>query len=640
MPTRPRKRPNSLSSPTNSSRHPQAGPLQAVADRTRSLAEGLGRDDLERRLEATLSRMSRPGVQLMVVGEFKQGKSTLVNALLGSDLCPVDDDVATAVLTSVQYSPEPWALAHRRTGEAGTVAESFDPALAPEFVSEAGNPGNEKGLVRVEFGVPSRFLESGVILVDTPGVGGLESSHGAITLGALAEADAVVFVSDTSQELTRPELDFLRHAHDLCPVVLHAFSKIDVYPEWRRIVDLSRQHLSDAGLSGPVVGISSTLYRDAARIGDLALTDESGMRALLAELRDRVVDPGELLVLRSALADVTSCAAQLAAPLDAELAVLEDPDRASEIGLDLESAQARARDLQNQSSGWQVTLSDGIADLNSDVDHDLRARTRRLIHESEAAIDEADPADMWDEFEADLYARVTNEIVANFTLLKHQVDDLIGRVDRHFSAAENEVSQALGVAAPVGAVEGLSVASDIDLDRPGIMAQSLSGLRGSYGGVLMFSMIGNMVGLAALNPAVLVVGLLMGRKSLREEKKRQLNARRQQAKSAVRKYIDQVSFQVGKDSRDSLRMTQRGLRDHFTGRADELSRSIQAAVAAARAAARSEEQTRSSRIKELRKFLERVRAIDRQCEAIRAELGSGSADAAHRANSGTAGGAR
>ena len=62
----------------------------------------------------------------------------------------------------------------------------------------------------------------------------------------------------------------------------------------------------------------------------------------------------------------------------------------------------------------------------------------------------------------------------------------------------------------------------------------------------------------------------MGRKAIKDEKERMLNLRRQQSKAAFRKYVDEVTFQVGKESRDSLRRVQRDLRDHFTARAEEL----------------------------------------------------------------------
>ncbi len=76
-----------------------------------SLAADLGRDDLTQRLAATAARLEQPGISVLVVGEFKQGKSTLVNELLGGAVCPVDDDLSTSALTHLRYSKGPWGIA-------------------------------------------------------------------------------------------------------------------------------------------------------------------------------------------------------------------------------------------------------------------------------------------------------------------------------------------------------------------------------------------------------------------------------------------------------------------------------------------------------------------------------------------------
>ena len=100
--------------------------------RTRSLCEQQGRVDLVSRLEHTTRRLSDPSVRVLVVGEFKQGKSQLINALVNAPVCPVDDDVATAVPMEVRYGAEPAAallLASRSTSAAGGPAEPEEVAV-------------------------------------------------------------------------------------------------------------------------------------------------------------------------------------------------------------------------------------------------------------------------------------------------------------------------------------------------------------------------------------------------------------------------------------------------------------------------------------------------------------------------------
>lgn len=122
-----------------------------------------------------------------VVGEFKRGKSTLVNAILQTDLCPADADIVTAVPTLIRYGQTPLAVAHFGRSDkedAPMVDEPVEVDQLVEFVSEAADPDRRRRLQSVEVWLPHRLLRTGVCLVDTPGVGGLESAHGAVTLSA------------------------------------------------------------------------------------------------------------------------------------------------------------------------------------------------------------------------------------------------------------------------------------------------------------------------------------------------------------------------------------------------------------------------------------------------------------------------
>jgi hypothetical protein len=76
-----------------------------------------GRDDLAARLGQVAERVARTETVVCVVGEFKKGKSALINALLGRPVCPVDDDLATTTVTVVRYAGERVAMASARAGE-------------------------------------------------------------------------------------------------------------------------------------------------------------------------------------------------------------------------------------------------------------------------------------------------------------------------------------------------------------------------------------------------------------------------------------------------------------------------------------------------------------------------------------------
>jgi ribosome biogenesis GTPase A len=95
---------------------PATEQLDALVGDVRSIARNLDRDDLADRLDEIRRRAARTDTVVCVVGEFKKGKSALINALLGNAVCPVDDDLATAAVTVVRYGETPSAIVHRREG--------------------------------------------------------------------------------------------------------------------------------------------------------------------------------------------------------------------------------------------------------------------------------------------------------------------------------------------------------------------------------------------------------------------------------------------------------------------------------------------------------------------------------------------
>lgn len=579
------------------------------------------RPDLAGRLEQARRRLADPAVRVLVVGEFKQGKSQLVNALVNAPVCPVDDDIATAVPTVVKYAETTSVALVREGASPDSPPQRTDIPLnkLAEYVSEAGNPGNKALLAYAEIAIPRKLLSGGLALVDTPGVGGLGSAHGAATMSALPSADAVLLVSDAAQEYTRPELDFLAAAMKLCPNVACVLTKTDLYPHWRRIVDLDRGHLDRAGIQAEIFPVSSMLRLHAAQTKDDELMAESGFRELIDFLLRRVVGASDDLDRRSTSQDVLSVCDQLAGQLKSELSVQENPERVEAMVGELNKSKQRAEELKRNTSRWQITLNDGAADLQSDIDYDLRDRLRTIGREAEQLIDDADPAEVWDQFAQWFHQQVASAASANFVWAHERARWLAGQVAEHFAESADVVLPELrfqdeGIA---GKVDPLEMP---DVEKMKLGGALMSGMRGGYGGMLMIGMATTFAGLSLLNPFSAAAGLLFGGKTVRDEKKRLLERRRAESKTAVRRHIDEVTFQVGKDSRDMLRLTQRQLRDHFSALAEELATSIGASVLAAQSALKTTTGERDQRIRDLRAEIDRVDGLGQRAKALVANL--------------------
>jgi replication fork clamp-binding protein CrfC len=602
-----------------------------AAQRVRLVEHGLeltgtgDRADLRKRLDHTLKRLKDPSIRVIVVGEFKQGKSKLINALVNAPVCPVDDDIATSVPTVVRYGDTASAaiLVPKGDGDAGdeTNIERRPVPIAdlPSYVSERGNPGNTKKLVAGEVYLPRKLLTGGLTVIDSPGVGGLNSSHTLSTLTALPTADAMLLVSDASQEYTEPELRFLRQAMRITPSVVGVLSKTDIYPDWRRVQDIDRGHLAQVSPDIPLFAVSSDLRLEAARLQDSELNSESGFPRLITHVRNEIVGKAQRLQRRSVSQDLLSVAENLRLSLQSELEALENPENTPKMIAGLEAAKAEADELRKRSARWQITLNDGISDLIADMEYDLRDRLRRIQREAEAAIDLGDPGPTWPQFSKWLEECAAAAISDTFVWTSERAQWLAAQVAEHF-AADEVTLPVLHVSDSGDALDPVDDMPTLDDGRVNAMQKVLIGMRGSYGGVLMFGLITGIFGMALINPLSVGAGLLLGRKAYREDKEARLKRRQAEAKALVRRQLDDVTFQVGKQLKDRLRLVQRSTRDHFTEIADEHHRSLADSVSAAQKAATTYTLEKDVRIREIKAELKKVDALTRAAEAVAAEV--------------------
>ncbi len=609
--------------------------MAGLIERCEALCREQGREDLLRRLASTRSRWEASDVHLLVVGEFKQGKSQLVNALVGAPVCPVDDDIASSVPLTVRYAEPPqgallWSSEDGALGElrlepveVRTLAARL---LAPEASGRSSDhQGTGRRLVAAEAGLPRRLLADGLSIVDTPGVGGLGSAHGAATRSLLPTAHAVLLVTDASQELTAPEVDFLRLALNACPHVAVVLTKTDLHPQWRRVAELNRHRLGDAELDLPQLAVSSRLRLLATRDQDASLNDESGFPELVGHIRRAVLSRRDELARRLVRHDVDRVLEALSGSLESERRVLSSPDQMPAVLAELTQARERAEALKKRSAKWQQTLSDGMADLNSDLEHDLRDRIRVIQAEAEAAIDAGDPGRAWPDFVEWLQERTAGAVADTFTWAEKNAAWLLAQVASHFDEATTGELPEISLADTTGLYERVRPLGHVDPGHLGLGQKALIGMKGSYGGVLMFGILTGLAGMALINPISLGAGILLGGKAYRDDAEARLARRRGEAKSIVRRQLDDVVFQISKVLRDRLREVQRAVRDHFSEVADDLSRSLGESVTGAQMAARADSQQREARLAAIARDGDTIRRLRKETAALAAATDRGAA---------------
>jgi hypothetical protein len=531
-----------------------------------AICNDAGRTDLAHALAIATARLRRPSTVVCIVGEYKQGKSEVVNALAGRPVCPVDDDIATATITVIAHGDAPAAFVHRTEGGERTV-DPVEIADIAALVTETEDGSAPSGIDMVEVVMPSEALADGLALVDTPGVNALRHGDDRAVLDFLPYADGLILVTDASAELSPPELRFLDAARERCPAVLVALTKIDVYPEWRRIAELDTRHLAELGLADRLVAVSSAL--ESSGEADDGLTGESGFMALRSAIDEHVVDPARRLGWSRAGDDLANALDRLRAAESARLDALDDPAAARQRLEELEAARAGVAQMRQASAKWLAALNDGMTDIRSQVDYRLRSSMRSRLQETDRRLTESRPDVVWEDLCEELRTALAEDAEGIFTVIREGTAEVAGRIGEMIAEETAGWDQG-GAAAP--RVEEIWAAQERELRSQGgnVLSGGLSVLRGGYSGMLMLGMLGQLAGIAALGAVTLGAGALFGVKQFRDERKRRTDQRRQEARTVLRGFLEEVQFELSARSQRALQEAHRSLRDEFGDRIQRL----------------------------------------------------------------------
>lgn len=159
--------------------------------------------------------------RLVVMGEIKKGKSSFINALLGvENLVPVSSNVATSTIFKIRYGKERSYRVHF-TAESNKNVLDINETELTHYGTEDGNPANREQVDFIEVMCPSPLLKTGIVIIDTPGLGGLFKEHKKITYQYVPRADAVFFVTDSVESpIGELELEYLR---DIRSITSHLY---------------------------------------------------------------------------------------------------------------------------------------------------------------------------------------------------------------------------------------------------------------------------------------------------------------------------------------------------------------------------------------------------------------------------------
>lgn len=175
-------------------------------------------------LQSLHQRLESDVFNLVVMGEFKRGKSSVINALIGENVLPVGVIPLTAIATFLEYGETP---AMQILFQDGNETQA-DVQTLWDFATEKGNPDNEKNVAEVHIRWPSPWLKLGVRLIDTPGIGSVHQHNSDVTYDMLPRSDAVLLVLSVDQPIGQVEQDFLNQIRDYAGRIFFLLNKVDM----------------------------------------------------------------------------------------------------------------------------------------------------------------------------------------------------------------------------------------------------------------------------------------------------------------------------------------------------------------------------------------------------------------------------
>ncbi len=207
-------------------------------------------------LDILLERLEDKSFEIAIFGRVSSGKSSLLNHIVRTDILPIGVTPITAVPTRVMYGERPqfwvWFAEGRQT-------EDVPIERLPEFVTDQLNPGNAKHVSKILVQIPSPALHSGVVFVDTPGLGSLATKGAAETLAYLPRCDLGVVLIDAGSTLTEEDAQTVQTLYRAGIPANVLLSKADLLSESDRekLIEYVKEHLrSQLGLELSVRAVS------------------------------------------------------------------------------------------------------------------------------------------------------------------------------------------------------------------------------------------------------------------------------------------------------------------------------------------------------------------------------------------------
>jgi small GTP-binding protein len=256
----------------------------ALGDLLRVTHQGfitLRRKEPEDQCQGLLVKLAEDRFTLAVLGQFKRGKSSLMNAIIGEEILPTGVLPLTSAITILRYGPKERLIIEK---ENSLFPAELPVTDLPNYVTEKGNPQNQKKVKAAYLELPVPFLRYGLEFVDTPGIGSAIAANTETTYNFLPSCDAALFVTSVDTPMTTAEVEFLNTIKEYVHKIFFIVNKIDLVADKERkdILEFVAQTVqSNVGIEmDKVFPISCQAALAARATGKADLYEASGLKLL------------------------------------------------------------------------------------------------------------------------------------------------------------------------------------------------------------------------------------------------------------------------------------------------------------------------------------------------------------------------
>ncbi len=327
---------------------------------TASIIAQAGKNTELAKISKLLLQAKQNPATILVCGEFKRGKSTFVNALIGRTICPTDVDICTSVVSIIKYG-----LKEKVTRYYGDFANIKSQVIDLDDLERftVGSANEIDNTIYVEIELPLERLKEGIVVIDTPGVGGLDPRHATLTNYFLPQADITIFMTDVNEPLTTTELDFYKDK--VMPYSKHTLvviNKSDL-KDATSVEEIRQDTIHKIAVytqtdTDNILTVSVSAAAEVYPESDMGESHFDELRATIVTLVDNF-RKGILLGIRDNYVELLDL---VITPLQAQLAQIQSPDVdqlkcfVSQKG----EMEQKLKDLRNPSSTFRTEINKAI----------------------------------------------------------------------------------------------------------------------------------------------------------------------------------------------------------------------------------------------------------------------------------------